>query len=678
MSAALHSIHRLPALLVSLYILSPQPGCVGHGTLTLPGEGADGRQGAFGPDGIEPGRGDGSGGAGGGDGLDKTANPRASIEDAPPAPLRCDALEAGRRRLRRLTPDEFDRSVQSVVGLSSEWGGRFAADPVIEGFSNDADALIVTPLLADQLMQAAEAIATEAAPDVANAAGCGQGPDCAAQLVRQVGRRAYRRPLDEAEVEALVTLFELGSTDGGFVGGVRSVITVLLQSPHFVYRMELGEPVAGEPGIFSLTPFEVATELSFLVTGGPPDDALLDAAAQGELQVAAHVAEMLSDPERRAAMHGFVATWLDIDRVDTVPKDGGAYPEFDAETRQELRAETEAFTDLVLAGAGTLAELLTAESGEGRPGILTQRSFLATHARPDGGSPVHRGKAVRERLLCQPLPPPPPGVDVDLPAVDPALAPRARFEAHCTDPSCKGCHSLMDPVGHGFDGFDGVGEPLAAGGPPVDLTGEFIAAGDADGEFDGPAQLVARLAASDDVHDCFARQWLRFAFGTSAKDELSCVLPTVQGQFRESGGSIEALLRSLVDAPHFQQRIGDPDPPPPVAAADANDADDPDDPADVEGLITTELADQLTDDGIQVQERTDSEWGGGWCQTVVVTNATGRAQQWAVTVAVDGTINNLWNAVGDGDSGDVEFVGVEFNRSLEPGSVAEFGFCGTR
>ncbi len=403
-------------VLLTLYLLSPQPACVGHGALTLPHGGAvDGAGGAFGSNNPEPGR---RQGAGGGDGLAGRDGSGASIGDAPPAPLRCDALQAGRRRLRRLTAIEFDSSVRAALGIPSAWGQRFAADPVVEGFDNDNDALVVTPLLVDQIRQAAEALSAEAAPVVANAAGCGQGEACAGQLIRQVGRRAFRRPLQEAEVEALVGLFDAGSTDGGFVGGVQTVLEAMLQSPHFLYRLELGEPDSEQPGMFSLTSYEVATELSFLVTGGPPDDALLDAAAGGDVEVAAHIADALAEPGARAAVHAFVARWLDIDRIDTIPKDGATYPELTPEVRRSMRRQTEALTAHVLdEGDGTLTELLTADYtfvddalaelydlprpvGDGmaladvddpaRMGILGQASFLTTHARPDGPSPVSK------------------------------------------------------------------------------------------------------------------------------------------------------------------------------------------------------------------------------------------------------------------------------------------------
>lgn len=484
----------------------------------------------------------------------------------------CENSPRTARRLRRLTRFEYDNTIHDLLGIESTWGRRFPADSVVAGFDNDPASLRVGPLLADKLRAAAEEIA--AAVDVKTLLPCPDAPsdDCARSFIRAFGGRAFRRPLAGADVDRYLMLHRNIAAQDGFTEGVRWVIAAMLQSPHFLYRPELGAP-AGDA--FALTDHEIASELSYLFWASMPDEELFAAAEAGALhtreQIAAAAARLLASPRSRPMLDHFAAGWLGLDAVRAVDRPLASYPGFTPSVREAMVAESFALFDRV-ARAGRLPELfLSTESDRTdelaafygpdaaahRVGILSHGSLLASLARPDSPSPVLRGKLVRERLLCQPLAPPPPGANLQLPPVDPHASNRERFAAHSKNPYCATCHRLIDPIGFGFERFDAVGryhETDAAG--PIDERGAIVGSPRTDGDFQGVGELAARLAASPDVADCFARQWVTYGYGESA--DTSCVLEEAGAALRGGGLRVADLLVALTAAADFRLRLPDP------------------------------------------------------------------------------------------------------------------------
>ncbi len=613
-----------------------------------------------------------------------------------PAPINCDTVAPGARVVRRLTPAEYDASVKSLLGHDSTAGVGFAADPVVHGFDNQAEALRVSALLADQLRVAAE---DHAATYIAQgrAALCGGDNDaaCSERLVADIGARAFRRPLTDREQQRYLGLYAVAAGDG-LEAGISLVLQGMLQSPNFLYRQELGEHQGG--GIYKLSDHEIATQISFLLTGTSPDNELRAAADRGELQtveeIRAHTERLLGTPQARTTLNRFFFSWLDVERINSVPKDTALYAEFDAETRASMREETErfidqvwhesegSFTDLLLAdysfANSTLAtfygEAVPAEldaqgwgriSNNYRKGLLTQGSLLSVHARSNSSSPVHRGTLVREKFFCQELPPPPPGVNAEPPPLDPSLTTRDRYAAHSELEPCRSCHVLIDPIGLGFEHFDGVGRHRSDdNGQTIDVSGEIVQTEESDATFEGLGELASLLAASPDVHRCFSSQWYRYAYGQEPNRATACLLEQVQGDFRNADLSLDALIIALVSSPHVRTRhdeaidVGpDPDPDP--------DPDPTPDPDPVPGDLS-------------VNEIEDSSWDSGYCHTVEVTNNGSAEVRWAIELSVQGTMTQLWNAESDGDQGTVRFAGVNWNADLQPGATASFGFCAER
>jgi hypothetical protein len=190
-----------------------------------------------------------------------------------------------------------------------------------------------------------------------------------------------------------------------------------------------------------------------------------------------------------------------------------------------------------------------------RAGILTHASVMAAQAHSEQTSPVLRGLFVRQSLLCQPMPPPPADVNNTPPPPDPNATTKERFNEHTQDPACAGCHLLIDPVGWGFEQYDAIGRyRTMEGSNPVDARGEITGTADADGEFDGAVELAQLLAGSEQVGECVAKQWFRFAFGRSEVEEDTCSIATTHSLFADAGYDIRELLLTIVVSDTFRHR----------------------------------------------------------------------------------------------------------------------------
>lgn len=600
----------------------------------------------------------------------------------------------GPRLLRRLTHEQYLNTVRDLLGVEPE-GLAFAPDVAVKGFQNDAAALAVTPLLAEQYRVAAEELAQRAVTTrLAQLVPCHTRPtaECADGFIRGFGRRAFRRPLTVAEVVRYRGIWRAVTLESDFTEGIRWTLSALLQSPHFLYRSELG--ARDGSGAFQLTPWEVASELSYLFWQTMPDDALLAAAADGSLAtdegLRAQVARLSADPRAAATMTRFFESWLQIDRLATVPRDAMTYAALTPAIREAMRGEvTRYVTHLVSTGAGLQQALesrttfLTPElaafyglplgseppdaqgyrkvdlTGTPYSGILGLGGVLMTHSLPTSSSPIHRGKMVRERLLCQELPPPPPNLDTSPPPVDPTKSTRERYVAHATKQECSGCHNLMDPIGFAFEHFDGAGRwRLKDGEHAIDARGEIVAGGAANGTFEGLDGLQRHLAASEEVRRCYARMWTRWAAGVESS-ALSC---TVRERM-PAASSLASVRDVLVGAVHFRQRAGSTgeanapaagpfEEPPPIEPL-------PVDPARPVSLVLTET----------------DRWNSGACFEGTVTNLTAEPVTWRVLVEVEGTVDNFWNSAWVAEGTQIAFTGASYNATLAANGSTTFGFC---
>ena len=522
----------------------------------------------------------GTDGATGGAGGDSTGGEQAA----------CGAPQPGPSPIRRMNRFEYDNTVRDLLGDDSRPAQGFPDEEEALGFNNNADALGVTGLLAEHYLTAAETLAAKAALDLPKLLGCDPQADgedaCARRFVTEFGRRAYRRPLEDAEVDALFAVFAGARAQFDFETGIRLTLTAMLQSPHFLYRVEFGAPIASDDAALKVRPYELASRLSYFLWATMPDDALFEAAASGALEtredVAAQAQRMLADPRARVTVRDFHGQWLYLSRIEQMEKDPDVFPEFDPAIKPQLRAEAEAFLEHVIwDGEGDLDTLLLApftfmnkpladyygvtgpagdalekvELPEGHAsGILTLGGVMAFLAKPNQTSPIHRGKFIRERILCQAVPPPPDNIVITPPEVDPNLPTRERFKEHSEDPLCGGCHQLLDPVGFGFEHYDGLGRWRDIDAKlPIDASGEVIAA-EVAGKFDGVPDLAAMLVSSPEVEGCMTRQWFRYAYGRAETLDDKCTLDQLGDGFAASGRNIQDLIVALTQTDAFMYR----------------------------------------------------------------------------------------------------------------------------
>ena len=507
----------------------------------------------------------------------------------------CAVRDPGPSPLRRLTRLEYAHTVDDLLGPGLVDASVLPADERALGFDNNAEVLGTSDLLIEQYQDLAERAAAALAANPARFAPCAaSAPDdaCAAEFVSAFGARAWRRPLEPAEAAALAAVFASGHSEGNFAEGLLRVAAVVLQSPQFIYRVEEARPAPaveaedGLGGAAPLSPHELASRLSYLLWGSMPDESLRAAADGGRLSTSSDIERearrLLAAPPARAVVASFHASWLGLDRLTELDKDPVAFPMWKPALPSAFHAETERFVDeVVWKGEGSLAALLDARytfvdatlatfyglpapAGNAfqrvatdpsrRRGLLTQGSFLAVHAKPDQTSPVHRGRFVREQLFCTTPPPPPSDIEIRPPRLDPRKTTRERFAQHTADQSCAGCHTLLDPIGFGFEHYDGIGRWRdSEGGIAVDGSGA-LGGTDVDGPFDGAAELSERLAESAQVARCYATQWFRFAYGRGETAADTCSLAQLSAAFAGAKGDVRELLVALTQTDAFRFR----------------------------------------------------------------------------------------------------------------------------
>lgn len=495
-----------------------------------------------------------------------------------------DVSDVSTTPLRRLTITEYEHVVADVFGVEGSVGSGLAPDERIDGVFASNISSPVASVQVRQFLDAAESISSMVKLDALNPCDRAKlGDDaCAKQFIDKLGRRAYRRPLEKSEQDRYATLYAADAKADGYEAALRLVVAAMLQSPHVLYHLELDDPNNTlSNGIARLPGYALASRLSFFIWSSAPDDALLDAAASGALDTDDGVLEqarrLLGDARARNGIESFHEQWLGLSKLDSASRDQKLFPEWTPELVAAIRDETTRFADYVIRDqSGNLPTLLgasysfptgpgmrlrgvTSAPADGKVempadqavGLLTQPAFLAAHAHSNQTSPIVRGRALRERLFCQPLPDPPPDVAAVAPALEPGLTTRERYAAHRTaGSSCTSCHSLIDDLGFALEHFDAIGRYRETEeGKPIDSTG-VLTETDVDGTLSGARELADRMSESEEVSRCYAKQWFRFAIGRSESAADSCGLQRVEAAFAK-GGSIRELLLAITSSDSF-------------------------------------------------------------------------------------------------------------------------------
>lgn len=522
----------------------------------------------------------GSGDSGSGDsGADGTA---------PPVDPRTAAFEPSEPRMFRLTSAQYRNTIADIFGDEIVVSGSLEPDLPASGFlAIGAGTATISPRGVEQYERAAYEIAEQfvegdsALLEICTPTGAADA-GCARRLLERIGLLTWRRPLDAGELDALVDVVTtVGAAEGAFEVGLRYGIAALLQSPWFLFRAEVGEPASGER---VLTGWELASRLSYFLWNSTPDDALLEAAATGELStdegLERQARRMLDDPRAIDGVRNFFTEYLQLDQLDGLRKDPDVFTHMSPELGPAAREETlRLVEDFAFESEGDFRDLFTtrrtfidrslaalydvpAPSREGfaetvlpadspRRGLLGHASFLALHSHPVSSSATLRGRFVRETLLCGVIPPPPVNVDTSIPepsADAPTL--RERVAVHLEVDSCAGCHLLMDPIGLGLETFDGLGRYRSTeAGAVIDASGEL------DGVmFDDASELAEAVADHPSLASCFVRSVFRYANGRADESGDAELLAALSGWWeRDADRRIQPLLVELVMSPAFRR-----------------------------------------------------------------------------------------------------------------------------
>jgi len=547
------------------FVLAFVAGCTG----TIGGN-ADGRQGSnSGPTGS------GSTGTGSGGSSGPLSQPTASMH--------------------KLTVVEFTNSLHDLLGSNAPVASELEPDQQQDGFRSISGTVVaVSPTGVAQYetaINAATEFAFSSATQAAMVLSCvptsATDAKCPlSQVLGTFGRRAFRRPLTAADVDRYASVAsDIAKEPGGSIlVGLQYAVSAILQSPEFLYRVELGVPSPADGGRNKYTDFEMASRLASLLWGSVPDDALLNAAASGKLSTAdgvlAQATTMIASQRAHQAFTDFANDLYGMDPSSGMPlsttfKDPKFYPNWTktlpAAMQQELsmRIDDAAFNgdylslydSPVVFVNNELAQIyglppagvdgfrrLTLPAGSPRVGLLGSGAILAANGLPQRTSPTLRGRFVSQQLLCKTVPPPPPNVNTGaLDTLPPGSSVKAVLEQHRQNAACATCHGMMDPVGLGLENFDSVGAyRTTENNAPIDATGDLDGAA-----FKDEASLSTALRNHPDVAACFVTKLYEQAQGRTPLDIYDPVVASLSKQF-DQGHRADQLLLDIVSSDAYR------------------------------------------------------------------------------------------------------------------------------
>lgn len=411
---------------------------------------------------------------------------------------------------------------------------------------------------------------------------------CAATIISTLARRAYRRPVTEADLGIPLALYRENAEKAGFEAGIELALRGILVSPNFLFRFE-DQPSSVETDVpYRISDIELASRLSFFLWSSVPDEELLDVAVRGALHepavLSSQVDRMLADPRSQALVENFAGQWLHIRNVSSFQPSPEVLFHFDDNLRRAFEQETKLFFESILKEDRSVLNLLDANYtflnerlakhygisgvyGERfrrvslpvdsvRRGLLGQGSILTGTSRANRTSPVIRGKWILENILGTPPPPPPPNVPDLEDERDPrkVLPMREQMAVHRANPVCASCHAQMDQLGFALENFDAIGEwrEIYASGLPIDASAEFP-----DGtKFDGPAELRSLLLSySEDFLTTATDRLLTYALGRGLEASDMPVVRQIKRDAADQNYTVGALIQGIVNSAPFQMRM---------------------------------------------------------------------------------------------------------------------------
>jgi hypothetical protein len=502
----------------------------------------------------------------------------------------------GMATFRRLSEEQYKRSIENIFGSDIKVPGQF--DPPLrdEGLLAIGDSkAIVSPSGFEQYQVRAWAIAvqvlveghrgkvlvcTPRSPDAFDRA-------CAMAFFGKYGRMLYRRPLSAAEMSSLLRLASAASAEShSFYKGLEIGLSRLLVSPNFIFRIERTEPDPERPGARRLDDYALATRISFLLWNAPPDDELLDEASKGHLRdrtsLQSQVDRLIDSPRFAEGVRSFFSDMFAYDQFDGLSKDQSIYPKFTTRLAKDAKEQVlRTIVDLLVTNKGDYRDLFTTKKTflnrnlgslykvlldddavagwspytfgpeDPRAGILTFAAFLMLDPTHEGKtSPTIRGKSTRELLLCQKIPAPPGNVDFSKfnDPKNPNATVRERLTAHRENPTCAGCHGIIDPLGLSMENYDGIGSyRMQENGAAIDASGTFEGK-----HYTNLLELEKLLHDSSAVSNCVVERSFEYGVGRPVAAGEREWLKHMDQRFADEHYVFSSLMRDIALSREFQ------------------------------------------------------------------------------------------------------------------------------
>ena len=509
--------------------------------------------------------------------------------------------DPGRVTVRRLNRQEYNNTMRDLLDVDIRPADEFPEDDTGYGFDTIGDVLSISPLLMEKYLAAAEKALDKAIVlPVKGAKGAAlpeshkriffrswtasSKTNAAQEIINTFAKRAFRRPVAPQETERYLRLVAMAEEQNEpFEKGIKLALQAMLASPHFLFRWELD----GEPGnskaTRTLNEHELAARLSYFLWSSMPDDRLFDLANKSQLRrnLDAEVRRMLKDPKAGALVENFAGQWLQLRNLRAVTPDPTIFPSFTDKLRDDMRRETELFFAYIMREDRSVLEFIKADytfvnerlgqfygvgrvkgeqfqkvslAGTARGGLLTQASVLTLTSNPTRTSPVKRGKYVLENILGTPPPPPP-----NVPELNEEKALtgnlRQQMEQHRANPTCASCHSRMDPIGFGFENFNGIGIWRETdGGQPINAA-DALPSGQ---QFSGPVALVnVLLSRKADFARCLSEKMLTYATGRGLEFYDTRTIEDIARQLEKDNYRFSSLILGVVKSLPFDMKRGD-------------------------------------------------------------------------------------------------------------------------
>lgn len=519
-------------------------------------------------------------------------------QPTPPPQNACTpSTDTGRVTAKRLSNAEFQNTVRDLLGINYTISSDFPYPRVgASGFSTDSAVLSFDAQVTQALFNAAEEISNLV--DLANNIGpnnkvvicdyrvtdANASLSCAGQIIYSLASRAYRRPLEAPEKSKLMNLYSTFDTDKE--KSLRAVINAILVSPQFLMKYTISTSTEGTP--YKISEHELAARLAQTIWGTNPDKTLLDLAQaktlSSEQELRRQVLRMLRDPKSKYLTQGFANEWTGLNKLDRINLDSQRYPDFNSTVRAAMKQETELYADRIFredlpitdfvngnytyinsetqkiyGTGGALSNQFTLFSLTNLPraGILTHPSMMAVYSTAVRSAPTARGHWVLEKFLCAEPPAPPPNIPAlpfD-PVKDTESSIREKMAIHRSQPTCTGCHTMMDPIGLGLENFDAFGKFRRSyiDGKPVDASGSLP-----DGSQFKEATDIAKIVAADPrFGSCFTKHFVSYAIGRAMQTKDKCAIENIAAQQTGANKKFSDLVYGIVSSPLFQTQIGE-------------------------------------------------------------------------------------------------------------------------